>query len=254
MTILCLFLKIQTYIRSITLNIHNELKYLLKLSSIGQKKKDGESEKKEQFSPVSVMDFPFDNDNDEEDDVTSPFQPSHLYIEGSKPKLMHKVHRIKSLAQLKPVRLEDRITLSESRAHDQQEFSPEENQTEKKVAALLQLLKATMPSDHYLCDSTMTENVLLSYFSEQVTDGNVSNYEILQEAKDWLNGQTKETFESENYKPAYIKDMEKGATWTNYNQQVGKEEVGLELENEVLASLVEEMLLDFSFIAFNTRE
>ncbi|PWA68573.1 hypothetical protein CTI12_AA307520 [Artemisia annua] len=207
-------------------------------------KKDGESEKKEQFSPVSVMDFPYDKDNDEEDEVTSPFQPSHLYIEGSKPKLMPKVHRIKSLARIKPVRLENRITLSESRAHDQQEFSSEENQTEKKVAALLQLLKATMPSQD-LFESTMTESVLLSFFTEQVIDGNVSNYEILQEAKDWLNGQTKETFESENYKPAYIKYMEKGATWTNYNQQIGKEEVGLELENEVLASLVEEMLLDF---------
>ncbi|GJZ43810.1 hypothetical protein Tco_1381515, partial [Tanacetum coccineum] len=207
--------------------------------------KDGESEKKEQFSPVSVMDFPFDNDNDEEDEVTSPFQPSHLYIEGSKPKLMPKVHRIKSLAKIKPVRLEDRITLSESREQNQQEFPSEENQTVKKVAALLQLLKATMPSDHDLFDSTMTESVLLSYFTEQVIDGNVSNYEILQEAKDWLNGQAKETFESENYKPAYIKDMEKGASWTTYNQQVGKEEVGLELEYEVLASLLEEMLLDF---------
>nr|GEX30992.1 hypothetical protein [Tanacetum cinerariifolium] len=210
-------------------------------------KADGESEKKEQFSPVSVMDFPYDNDNDndEEDEVTSPFQPSHLDIEGSKPNLMPQVHRIKSLAKIKPVRLEDRITLSESRAHDQQEFS-EENQTEKKVAALLQLLKATIvPADHDLFDSTMTESVLISYFTEQVIDGNVSNYAVLQEAKDWLNGQTKETFESENYKQAYIKDMEKGASWRNYNQQVGKEEVGLELENEVLACLVEEMLLDF---------
>lgn len=166
---------------------------------------------------------------------------------------MPKVQRTKSLAQLKPVRLEDRIILSESKSHDitlespiisQQELVVEENQNEKKAIALLQLLKATMPSLD-LSKSDMTESLLLGFFTDQVTEGNVSNFEILQEAKDWINDQTKETFESENYKLTYINEMEKGAKWMKYDDEVGRGEVGLELEYEVFTTLVEEMLLDF---------
>lgn len=156
---------------------------------------------------------------------------------------MSEVQRTKSLAQLKPVRLEDRITLSESRTNDSiLESSLEDDQTEKKAIALLQLLKTTLPS-HDLSESTIS--ALLGFFTERIIDGNVSNYDVLQEAKDWVNDQPREMFESQNYKLAYIRDMEKGVKWSKYNDEVEKEEVGLELEYQVFTSLVEEMLLDF---------
>ncbi|XP_076945526.1 uncharacterized protein LOC143616633 [Bidens hawaiensis] len=203
---------------------------------------------KNEFSPISVIEFPSDNDNDDEDEVTSPFQHNSFYAKGCKRKLKSKVQRTKSFAQLNPVRLEDRITLSESGTQGtpllesslqtQQQFV-----AEKRALALLQLLKATM-SSHDLSESPMTERVLLGYFIERFIDRNFSNYIILQEAKDWINGQTKEIFEFQNNKVTYIKEMEKGAMWLNYNEEETREVVS-ELEFEVFTSLVEEILLEF---------
>lgn len=113
---------------------------------------------------------------------------------------------------------------------------------EKRALALLQLLKATM-SSHDLSESPMTERVLLGFFAEQFIEGNVSNYIILQEAKDWINGQTKEIFELQNNKVALIKEMEKGVKWLNYSEET--REVVSELEFEVFTSLVEEILFEF---------
>lgn len=160
---------------------------------------------------------------------------------------MPKVQRTKTL---KPVRLEDRITLSESKAHDsiletssQSQPKLEENQTKKKAIALLQLFKATMPSNGSF-ERIMTESVLLEFFTERVIEGDISNYTILQDAKDWVNGLSREMFDSDNYKLAYIRDMEKRAKWLTYDDEVEKQEVVSVLENEVFTSLVEDMLLD----------
>ncbi|KAK1438657.1 hypothetical protein QVD17_04466 [Tagetes erecta] len=205
------------------------------------------SEKKDHFSPNSVMEFPCDDENDEEDEVTSPFHDIFLNVEGSKRKVMPKVHRTKTL---KPVRLEDRIILSESKVHgsilemsSQSQPKLEDNQTKKKATALLQLFKATMPSNG-LFEPIMTENFLFEFFTEQVIEGKVSNYTILQDAKDWVNGVSREMFDSDNYKLAYIRDMEKRSKWLTYDDEVEKEEVVSVLESEVFTSLVEDMLLD----------
>ncbi|KAJ9549847.1 hypothetical protein OSB04_022390 [Centaurea solstitialis] len=203
-----------------------------------------QNEEKEQVSPVSVMDFPCVD----EDEVTSPYKHSRIYVKGRKQKLMPKVRKSKTLVQLEPIRLEDRITLSESRTQDSTresslqtglQFGQEENHIEKKAIALLQLLKATMPS-HSIFESKTTDSILLGFFIEQINHGNVSNLSILQEARDWINGNGRE-MESQNYKITYITDMEKAEKWMKYDD----EEVGLELEFEVFTSLVEELLLEF---------
>ncbi|KAJ0572061.1 hypothetical protein HanRHA438_Chr06g0249191 [Helianthus annuus] len=212
-------------------------------------KKKLQGEERDIFSPISVIDFPYDRDNDdEEDEVTSPYQQqSPFYAKGCKRKLMSKPQRTKSLVRLNPVRLEDRITLSESQTRGSILESSLEIQrelaAEKNAIALLQLLKATM-SSHDLSKSPMTERVLLGFFTEQFIQGSVSNYVVLQEAKDWINGQTKDILEYQYNKLAYIKEMEKEVKWLEYNEEETREVVS-ELEYQVFTSLVEEMFLEF---------
>ncbi|CAI9274345.1 unnamed protein product [Lactuca saligna] len=208
-------------------------------------KKDEESEKKEQCSPVSVMEFPCDDD---EDEVTSPFQHSHLYAEGTKRKVMSKVQRVKSLVnynKLKPVRLEDRIALSESTTttpdlllHDESS-----NQTRKKATALLQQFKATMSSSNQF-ESIMTQNVLLGFFIERIMEGSsASNFALLQEAKNWING---DGYAREITFEYLVREMDKEKIkWDKYDDEVEKRQVCLVLECQVFTSLVEEMLLEF---------
>ncbi|CAI9784525.1 unnamed protein product [Fraxinus pennsylvanica] len=61
------------------------------------------------FSPVSVLDCPFEDD----DEVSSPFQQRLALMEGTKKKLMKKLKRFECLVQLEPVNLANRFASPE---------------------------------------------------------------------------------------------------------------------------------------------
>ncbi|KAM1024819.1 hypothetical protein ACFX13_038749 [Malus domestica] len=76
-------------------------------------------EEKEQFSPVSVLDCPFE---DEDDDHTgSPFSRSLACMECTQQKLAKNIRRFENPAQLEPVDLDQRINamMSDSVAEDE---------------------------------------------------------------------------------------------------------------------------------------
>ncbi|PWA51709.1 hypothetical protein CTI12_AA462090 [Artemisia annua] len=206
------------------------------------------NDQEEQCSPVSVMDFPSDNDTSvyDEEDVSSTFQNRHIHVEERK-KLMHKTRRFESVPQLEPVKLEDRIAQSESSTQKCLEFAHEENQVERKAMALLQLTKSTISSQHFKKHEAV-ESLLLAFFKETMIDKHVSDFEMLQVAKDWMDGQMQEMFldwECENDRKTYIREMEKKFKWSKYDNELEKENVVLELEYEILSSLVDDILLDF---------
>ncbi|XP_039046834.1 uncharacterized protein LOC120187109 [Hibiscus syriacus] len=67
-------------------------------------------ETKQQLSPVSVLDCPFDG---EEEDDGSVFEDQLARVEGTKQRLMQKIIRFERLAQLEPLELEKRISSAE---------------------------------------------------------------------------------------------------------------------------------------------
>ncbi|KAF0916203.1 hypothetical protein E2562_000795 [Oryza meyeriana var. granulata] len=80
-----------------------------------------EMEGKQQLSPVSVMDFPFDDDDDGEEGsdaggMCSPsFQQCLAELQRSKAELLHKIRRLEGLTQVVvPVDLEAQFTESDS--------------------------------------------------------------------------------------------------------------------------------------------
>ncbi|KAL3499417.1 hypothetical protein ACH5RR_038510 [Cinchona calisaya] len=183
-------------------------------------------EEKEQFSSVCVLDYPCDADDDE---VSSPFQST---LTGTKKRLMKKIDRFERLTDhLKPLNLEE-----------------EENQESDKAIKLLdQLVKATiLPSIISLeCKPDDHDKLLLDFFWEGIremelaTSVNLDN-ELLNVANSWIifrmgvqtNG------------AAYIPDMEReGTTWKGLINEE-KQEVAMELEVEVFASLMNELLND----------
>ncbi|XP_059661705.1 uncharacterized protein LOC132307851 [Cornus florida] len=227
------------------------------------KKEWSNEEEKEQFSPVSVLDFPFD----EEEEASSPFQSRLARMEGTKQKLMQKIRRFESLAQLEPVDLEKRIALSES--NDESLESPmqpcsvsvqynitadkeeEESKTEKALE-FLNLLKMTIPSNSFKFNA---DNLLLDFFRESLTatharsnvgkGGEQFEYEQVNVANDWINGQPRELlleWEVQKNRQACIRDMEEEGRWRMLDED--KEEVALGLEDQVFASLIDELLID----------
>ncbi|XP_076887435.1 uncharacterized protein LOC143537583 [Bidens hawaiensis] len=205
----------------------------------------------DQFSPVSMMDFPSDSENDdEEDEVSSISQHKHLNVKDAQISAC-KTRASKRVPQLEPVKLEDRIgqlVIESSCIENQIDFPLEDNQIEKKATALLQLLELTV-SYNRLSKYEDVKSLLLGFFKENMLEENVSDYEILQRAKDWMDGQEQEVFidwECEINRQTYLRDMEKGVKWSNFDNQVEKVNVALEVDCVIFESLVNEVLTEFN--------
>ncbi|XP_016440341.1 uncharacterized protein LOC107766122 [Nicotiana tabacum] len=226
------------------------------------KKKHWPNEEKEQCSPVSILDCPFGD----EDEVSSPFQHRLARVEGTTKKLMKKIQRFECLTQLEPLNLEKRIVSSESESEspltntsetevEEQEKEEDKQTVESRALDLVQELKASLPSYNM---KLKAEELLLDFFkgrilnasehSEELTKGDALNNKLLQVAKDWINGKPIEVlldWKVRENRMAYIRDIESRGEWKNTDLE--KQEVILELEIEVFASLMNELLLDIIF-------
>ncbi|XVF52819.1 hypothetical protein PTKIN_Ptkin05aG0049200 [Pterospermum kingtungense] len=205
-------------------------------------------EGKEQFSPVCVLDCPFD---DEEEDNSSTFQDQLARVEGTKQKFVQKIRRFESLTQLEPVDLEKRIALAElenNQDRQEKEYAGEANEK------LLKLLKSKIPADSFKFKAD--DNLLLHFFRERlvmedkakgVVEMGLEEFELdlVKVAEDWVNGKSQELvlgWEVQQGRKAYVKEMDRNEDWRSFNEE--KEEVGSEVELEVFSSLVDELLTD----------
>ncbi|OWM87775.1 uncharacterized protein LOC116202591 [Punica granatum] len=212
---------------------------------------DWPNEEKEQFSPVSVLDCPFKDDDNEEISSTSECSPEH--IGGSRKKNGHKSQRIKSLSQLEPLNLDGRLAFSEldhgpvAESTMQSYSSPstaqyaEENETNVGVEELLKAIKINNPAIGLDVD-----NLLSDFCIEKLESGSVSTLEALEVVQDWVNGTPRDIssgWEVKSGRAAYVRDMEeKCGSWRDLKEE--REEVAMEIEDEVWRSLMEEILLD----------
>ncbi|GKB93996.1 hypothetical protein Tco_0980133 [Tanacetum coccineum] len=189
-------------------------------------------------NPVSVMDFPSDNDTsmDDEDDDSSMFHNRH------------------SVPQLEPVRFDDRIAQSESSTQTCLEHAQEDDQVEKKAMTLLQLTKSTVSSHHFMKHESV-ESLLLAFFKEKMINEHVSDSEMLHVAKDWMDEQKMFLdWGCEDDKITCIREMEKTFRWSKYGDELEKENLVSELEDEIFSSLVDDILLDFQMTTVDDDE
>lgn len=126
----------------------------------------------------------------------------------------------------------------------------EEEQEENKTLELLDRLKASLTSRGLIIEA---DKLMLDFFREGIAcekqGGNSRSYEGLVElAEKWIaGGNSGEVFiewKVEKNRQAYVEDMEKGGEWKKIGQE--KEEVVLELGNEVFVALLDELLLDIT--------
>ncbi|XAR70344.1 hypothetical protein NMG60_11027168 [Bertholletia excelsa] len=217
---------------------------------------------KEHFSPVSVLDLPFD---DVEEEVSSPFQCKPAGGRKQKPAQV-KIRRSLIFTNLKPVDLEEHFSLSvstdESTKSPSQTFSVstkdnfhpegEEEKGEHKAEDLLEQIKSTVPWNSLNFDP---EILLLDFFKERFTEPRSSTgleklgFRLIIVAKEWLAGHPREKYlewKEQKNREAYVRDLERGGKWCDLEGH--KEEVAMEVEVEVFDSLVNELLLDFFFL------
>ncbi|KAE8710816.1 Detected protein of unknown function [Hibiscus syriacus] len=175
-------------------------------------------ERKELFSPVSVLDCPFDDEDD-----NSHFEDGSLHAgAGTKQKFMQKqkVRRMEGLAQLEPVDLEKRIAMTEL----EDEPSPLESlEADEK---LLKALKVRIPSE-------MDDKLLLDLFREK----GLEDFGVNGNGEDMFVG-----WEMGEGRKTYLKEMERNENWRNLNEE--NQDVGSAVELVLFSWLVDELLTD----------
>ncbi|KAJ6426664.1 hypothetical protein OIU84_022288 [Salix udensis] len=172
-----------------------------------------DEEEKEQSSPVSILDCPFhdeEEEEEEEEDISSPVQRSLICVEGTKQKLVQKIRRFESLAQLDPLDLEKRIAAAEMEDESPLQhcstdssilkMETKENGTEKDAQELLEHVKSTVASRSL---ASKVESLLLDFFEERIEEnkaggsvaGSYRGFEQeLKVAREWIDGQPEEMF------------------------------------------------------------
>ncbi|WVZ12762.1 hypothetical protein V8G54_017292 [Vigna mungo] len=220
---------------------------------------------KEQFSPVSILDCPF---VDEEEIYKSRFRSISSVVsitEGRKQKLMHKRYHFESVASLEPVVLEKRLarlelgdeTLNHSTkqcsrvvvpaARTRNNLCPANNHDiEENARNLLNFVKGSNPRNTLILKA---EKLLFDYFKKSIgecKDIDLSKkLHLCKVAEDWINGRPQELYldwEEQGRRSVYVKEMERCEGWKKYDEEI--QELGGELANEVLAILVNESVLD----------
>lgn len=174
---------------------------------------------------------------------------------GARKKHGHKGRRrIKSLSQLEPLNLDQRLAFSEHEngppESTRQSLSTPSmggscfgvtSEIDMRAEELLQAVKINNPGS-----GLEEDNLLFDFFIEKLETGCACELEVLEVAVNWVNGAPREIWtrwEVKSRPVAYVRDMEENCKgWRNSNDEL--EEVAMETEAEVWRSLMEEILLD----------
>uniref|UniRef100_A0A803PRH0 Uncharacterized protein n=1 Tax=Cannabis sativa TaxID=3483 RepID=A0A803PRH0_CANSA len=194
-------------------------------------------EDKEQFSPVSVLDCPFEDDD--QDETNSPFNSKVTHLEGTKQNLQHKIRRLENLTQLEPVDLEKRIIAMSDIKDDYDRVkikkSSDDEIEDQKARELVTKLTKSIGTTTW---STATEKLMFEFFRERMAEERASTKGFaeamaVKSAVDWTVGApTREVlvgWEVKEGRKAYTRDMERNGKWRNLDEEMG--EIDLELED-----------------------
>lgn len=148
-------------------------------SSLNDNTEECENEEKEQLSPISILDCPF------QDDAISP--PSH-HKETYEKKQMRKRRRLESLVRLEPVDLEKRIEKYEERQdYKSHIIEIEEDQSEIRANRLFALVKSRIIEEqNQLLASHVVDNVLLDFFKENNNNETRDEDKLVEIVEEWV--------------------------------------------------------------------
>lgn len=186
-------------------------------------------------------------------------------ITGDQHKHKQKRRHFESVASLEPMTLEKRIELSaledETHYHDAKHCSVlvpimcTQNVTsnvlhdnlEDNAGKLLNFVKRSILSN---CLMVKTENLLFDYFKQSIGENNDIDHSkklhLCEVAEDWINGQPQELYsgwEVKEGRKVFIREMDR--EWKNSDQEI-RQQVALEVENDVFTSLVNELVHDLT--------
>ncbi|ONK56513.1 uncharacterized protein A4U43_C10F9580 [Asparagus officinalis] len=196
-------------------------------------------EEKEQLSPVSIMDFPCQYEDDEGEDEearTFGFERNLANIEKTTHELLQKIRRFETLAELvDPLDLDLRFSSSD----DEYDLHVASS---KDITAkhLIQRLRSNFEVDR------QAEKLLVDFFSEAPSSSagsaSTDTERLLSAAGNWINDVG--CLKAEEHGKVHLSEMERNARWRRCED--GKDDVAADVESIVFGSLLHELVLELA--------
>ncbi|CAI8609707.1 unnamed protein product [Vicia faba] len=198
------------------------------------------SNEKEQFSPVSVLDCPFED----EEEMKSNFM-INSFFQGAENKHIQKTRHFENISSLEPLVLEKRIKCLEELEDEPHNYSLKQC----SLSVIDSIIGDRKNKDELNSLMINTEKLLFDYLEQSIEENSNADYpkdfNLCNVVDDWVRGKPQEPYlgwEVNEGRHVYISEMERCEEWKNYDQQT--EQLVLELENDVLTSLVNEIVID----------
>ncbi|XP_058225542.1 uncharacterized protein LOC131334514 [Rhododendron vialii] len=206
---------------------------------------------KEQNSPVSVLNFPIQED----EQSFSPFHQCLENLERRKHMLLQDLEHFEHLStKLGPTNVEDKCLDEEY--SDCKEYHGDHDDkcvqkgggNEEKARQMLNHIRTTSSLE---TREASVDQLLLDFFSNELgtsRNQNDARFDcgILRVAEDWVSGKYESfEWEMEGKREAFVRDMERGERWKKFEEEI--EELAMEMEAWVLDYLVDELVVDLSF-------
>ncbi|CAL9153898.1 unnamed protein product [Musa hybrid cultivar] len=221
-----------------------------------------EEDEEEKLSPVSVIDYPYQQDNghgdEEEQDATTTFHRSLANIERTKEQLLRRIRRFEMLAELDPGVLSASSSQDDLQESTDHVASSGGEGEEERAWGLLGELKAS-PLEEGPRGSM--EKLLLDFFIQGQCRSSYANRdrplrwgrtlpsrvlrgetrEMLNTARDWIDGRRCRDLD-DVHGAATLREMEGNGRWRCFDEV--EEELGMQLENALFESAVAELVQD----------
>ncbi|WZZ88122.1 hypothetical protein YC2023_116701 [Brassica napus] len=203
-------------------------------------RKEFVNEEKEQLSPVSILECPF------EDEITGliSHQNGNLTSADTYEKNARKSRRVNGLVRLEPLELEKRIEKYVEREEEEYSYhvvETEEDESENRANRLFALVKSRIGETNNILAFNVANNLLLDYPQED-NIGAKEETLMVKKVEDWVMDRQEEMFmswEVREKREVYVKEMK----WGCINGDE-KENVVEELANGFFTFLVDEFIFD----------
>ncbi|XP_054775923.1 uncharacterized protein LOC129284458 [Prosopis cineraria] len=210
-----------------------------------EKLMDWAREEKEQLSPVSVLNCPFGDDEEVNSplDSTSCCRSEGGIVAGNKNKHTQKSRRFDDVASsLKPIDLEKRMAILSLEVLEDELTAVQRNEKSKGEEKAWLLVNELETSRTTCMINRAEKKLLLDLFNnmENNEDEEMKEGEISKAAKEWISGERQGV--SNMGWEVCVREMDRCERWTN----ISDEGVGMELEFEVLKSLMNELVLELT--------
>ncbi|CAH2071296.1 unnamed protein product [Thlaspi arvense] len=204
-------------------------------------RKEFVNEEKEQLSPVSILECPFEDD-EEDDAITDLISHQNDTYE----KIARKGRRLNGSVRVEPLELEKRIEKYEERQEEYSYYTleiTEEDESENRANHLFALVKSRIGETNNILASKVADNLLLDYLQEE-NIGAKEETLMVKTVEDWVMDRQEEIFmswEVREKREVYVKEMKWGCINGDERDNVVED-----LANGFFTTLVDEFILDLA--------